>query len=295
MNDYNTIETKTKKITDGDIEAAIGRAGDDWIPFDDEYGVERELVAALGVSADEAKEAVRDYNRRHTDPSQRPVTDEDIDFAAHRVIAAGDDEKTFNIHDVEREIVATLGVDAEQAEAAIKAYRRSGTYVGLMLALGRMRPSKRTAELVRGMVIETECVNELVSLIRKTYETWPKSAGGFLVRLRDLMMRENLAGKVSIGMLMRAHDIVHAEDSQRAEYERRSNATLMERGRHPKFHGELKMKAEVWFALRQTAKLLEDLRSGDSRIITEMIGINGCLVDVASKGAYSDSQFAVLS
>ena len=44
MNDNNTIETKTKKITDDDIKAAIGRAEDDWIPFDDEYGVERELV-----------------------------------------------------------------------------------------------------------------------------------------------------------------------------------------------------------------------------------------------------------
>jgi hypothetical protein len=45
------------------------------------------------------------------------------------------------------------------------------------------------------------------------------------------------------------------------------------------------MKTEVWFALRQTAKLLEDLRSGDARMISDMIGIKGCLVDVDSKGA----------
>jgi hypothetical protein len=285
MNDNNTIETKTKKITDDDIKAAIGRAEDDWCPFDDEYGVERELVTALGISAEEAKKAVRDYDRRQTHPSLRLVTDDDVDAAAKRVIAAGDGETTFGIHDVEREIMATLGVDAEEAEAAIKLYRRPDTYVGQMLAFGPIRPSKRTVEWVRGRVIETDCINKLVSLIRKTYETWPKSAGGFLVRLRDLMVRENLAGTVSISMLITAHDIVHAEDSQTAEYERRSNATLMERGRHPKFYGELKMKTEVWFALRQTAKLLEDLRSGDARMISDMIGIKGCLVDVDSKGA----------
>jgi hypothetical protein len=136
MNDNNTIETKAKKITDDDIEAAIGRAEHDWIPSDDECGLERELVNALSISAEEANKAVRDYHRRHTHPSLRLVIDDDIDAAAERVIATGDGETTFDIHDVEREVMAKLGVDAEEAEAAVKLYRRLDTYVGQMLAFG---------------------------------------------------------------------------------------------------------------------------------------------------------------